>query len=300
MTTKPFDRFNKCLFQELLSPFGQVIPNMAVLGGERMIDVFFAPHPGVILDIDELGQLALMGQQPALFEPFRSALTDDDVQTCLMKLYMVYADLGRENPTIPVTEQPYLWIVAAEVSDRLLLDFGGHHDPALGEGFYRLVKGLNAAIVAVDELPVTPETMWLRLLGKGRTQEDAIEDLLLLPESDSKRMTALNLLVSWRINIGVSELFEREEESILMALSQTYLEWEKQTERRGMEIELQRGTERLNAERRSTIVNLMQLRYGSIDAELEAVIPQLMVMENSEFTRLLLECSRGELLQSVN
>jgi hypothetical protein len=70
MTTKPFDRFNKCLFQELLSPFGQVIPNLAVLGGERMIDVFFAPHPGVILDIDELGQLALMGQKPALFEPF--------------------------------------------------------------------------------------------------------------------------------------------------------------------------------------------------------------------------------------
>ncbi len=308
MTTKPFDRFNKCLFQELLSPFGQVIPNLAVLGGERLIDVFFAPHPGVILDIDELGQLALMGQQPALFEPFRSALTDDEVQTCLMKLYMVYADLGRENPTIPVTEQPYLWIVAAEVSDRLLLDFGGHRDPVLGEGFYRLVKGLNAAIVAVDELPVTPETIWLRLLGKGRTQEDAIEDLLLLPESDSKRMTALNLLVSWRINIGISELFEREEESILMALSQTYLEWERQTERRGLEIGLQRGIEqgieqgieRLNAERRSFIVNLMQLRYGTIDAELEAIVPRLMAMENSEFTRLLLECSRLELLQSVD
>jgi hypothetical protein len=217
-----------------------------------------------------------------------------------MKLYMVYADLGRENPTIPVTEQPYLWIVAAEVSDRLLLDFGGQRDPELGEGFYRLVKGLNAAIVVVDELPITLETMWLRLLGKGRTQEDAIEDLLLLPESDSKRITALNLLVSWRINIGVSELFEREEENILMALSQTYLEWEKQTVRRGMEIELQRGTERLNAERRSFIVNLMQLRYGTIDTELEAVIPQLMVMENSGFTRLLLECSRDELLQSLS
>jgi hypothetical protein len=69
-------------------------------------------------------------------------------------------------------------------------------------------------------------------------------------------MTALNLLVSWRINIGVSELFEREEESILMALSQTYLEWERQTERRGLEIGLQRGIERLKIERRSTIVRL--------------------------------------------
>lgn len=36
---KPFDRFNKSLFRELLSPFGQVFPNMTVLGEERMIGV---------------------------------------------------------------------------------------------------------------------------------------------------------------------------------------------------------------------------------------------------------------------
>jgi hypothetical protein len=38
MTTKPFDQFNKQLFRELLSSFGQVFPNFAVLGEEREID----------------------------------------------------------------------------------------------------------------------------------------------------------------------------------------------------------------------------------------------------------------------
>jgi hypothetical protein len=57
MTTKPFDQFNKKLLQELLSPFGIVIPNLAVLGEERMIDVFFEPHPGVAPNVDELGVL---------------------------------------------------------------------------------------------------------------------------------------------------------------------------------------------------------------------------------------------------
>ncbi len=82
MTNKPFDRFNKRLFQELLSPFGQVIPNMAVIGDERMIDVFFAPHYQILPEEEELGSLVSIVQQPALLEPYRSALTDDDVQTC--------------------------------------------------------------------------------------------------------------------------------------------------------------------------------------------------------------------------
>jgi hypothetical protein len=93
MTTKPFDQFNKQLFQELLSPFGQVFPNFAVLGEERAIDIFFVPHPGVIVDADELGYLADMSQQPALLEPFRSALLDEDVHNCMMKLFMVIEGL---------------------------------------------------------------------------------------------------------------------------------------------------------------------------------------------------------------
>jgi hypothetical protein len=290
MTTKPFDQFNKRLFQELLSPFGQVIPNLAVLGEERMIDVFFAPHPGATPDYAELGILAQMVTQPALLEPFRSALSDEDVQTCLLKLFLVDADQRREHPTIPVIEPSQLWILAAEVSDRLLNDFKGAIDPALGDGFYLLSKGLKTTIVAINELPTMPETLWIRLMGKGRTQEDAIAELLLLPESDPKRSNALNLLVSWRINIGVMNQVESEEQRILMALSQTYLEWEQQTERRGRE----RG---LEEERRATILNRMKLRYGAIDSALETIIPNLMELGNEGYTHLLFQLSKEELIQ---
>ncbi|MCY7274976.1 MAG: hypothetical protein LH702_14900 [Phormidesmis sp. CAN_BIN44] len=58
MTSKPFDQFNKSLFQELLSPFGRVTSNMAVPGEERAIDIFFAPDPDVALNPMELGSLA--------------------------------------------------------------------------------------------------------------------------------------------------------------------------------------------------------------------------------------------------
>ena len=88
-----------------------------------------------------------------------------------------------------------------------------------GEGFYFLAPRLRSAIVALEELPVRAETLWLRLLGSGRTQEDAIAELLLLPENDPKRSSALSLLVSWRISMEVMDEVDREERRILMALS---------------------------------------------------------------------------------
>jgi hypothetical protein len=81
-----------------------------------------------------------------------------------------------------------------------------------------------------------------------------------------------------------------EEQRILMALSQTYLEWEKQTEQRGRAIGLEE-------ERRATIFNLVKLRYGAIDPALEAVIPNLMELSNEGYTRLLLQLSKEELIQ---
>jgi hypothetical protein len=149
-------------------------------------------------------------------------------------------------------------------------------------------------IVAIDELPTQPETLWLRLLAKGRTQEDAITELLLLPESDPKRSSALGLLVSWRISIEVMDQVATEERRILMALSQTYLEWERDTKRQGLEQGLEKGLEQ---ERRSAITSLIELRFGQVDAALAALLPQLMALESAEYTRLLLQNSKDELIQ---
>ena len=174
--------------------------------------------------------------------------------------------------------------------DRCLTDFGGVIDSERGEGFHTLTKGLGTTIVAINELPRVPETLWLRLLGKGQTQEDAIEELLLLPESDPKRSSALGLLVSWRISIDLTDNVDLEERRILMALSQAYLEWEKDTKRQGRE----QGIEQ---ERRSVIVSLMRFRYGAIGPELESIIPDLIALSTDDCTGLLLQLSQDDILQ---
>lgn len=290
MTTKPFDQFNKRLFQELLSPFGQVLPNFVVPGEERAIDIFFVPDANRSLDRAELGCLAAMLHRPSLLEPFRSQLKDAEVCNCLLKLFLVHADqlrqAEREGQSRASDHLPDLWILAATVSDRLIADFGGQMDVDLGDGFYRLAPRLKTAIVALAELPNTPDTLWLRLLGSGRTQETAIAELLLLPESDPKRSSALSLLVSWRISMEVMEQVDSEERRVLMALSQAYQEWEQQTRRQG-----------LQQERQDAIASLMKLRFDEVDPELQAIIPALTNLPAEEYTQLLWQLTRAELLQ---
>jgi hypothetical protein len=87
-----------------------------------------------------------------------------------------------------------------------------------------------------------------------------------------------------------------------MALSQVYLEWEKQTKRLGIAEGIEQGLERgidqgLQQERRSAIESLMQLRFGSIDENLELIIPNLMALSSSEYTSLLLQLSKEALIQ---
>jgi hypothetical protein len=93
-------------------------------------------------------------------------------------------------------------------------------------------------------------------------------------------------LVSWRISMEVLEQVDQEERRILMALSQAYLEWEQQTEQRGIE-----------RERQKTIASILTTRFGGLDGELAAIVPALVELPIEVATPMLLQLSREELLQ---
>ena len=52
----------------------------------------------------------------------------------------------------------------------------------------------------------------------------------------------------------------------------------------------------MRAERRATIENLLRVRFGSLDDQLEAMIEPVLELAPEEFTPLLLQLSREELL----
>jgi hypothetical protein len=158
------------------------------------------------------------------------------------------------------------------------------------DGVYFLAKHLKTAIIAINQLPCIPETLWLRLLGKGSTQKRAVEEVIALPTNNEGRLAALKLLASWKVSIEAKAEIDREERELIMTLSQAYLEWEEKTQQQSLQQGLTQG-------QRIVVENLLKLRFGELDKQLAGIIPNLLDLPAEEYTRLLLQSSREELLR---
>ncbi|MCU0518084.1 MAG: hypothetical protein MUC60_14720 [Oscillatoria sp. Prado101] len=75
MTRFVHDQFAKQYLKELLSPVGQVETSRDRLGEVRQIDVWFAPSSPPADVTSTLGLLGKFAAAPAVFEPFRNAVS---------------------------------------------------------------------------------------------------------------------------------------------------------------------------------------------------------------------------------
>ncbi len=290
MTRKPHDQFAKQFLEELLSPLGKVEASKEVIDEARQVDVLFSPAPEAQApNLGLLGRIALLNT--ALLEPFRNQPSKTEVRNCLTKLFTVIADsqrkAKREDTSLPEDDLARLWILSPSASPGLLNDFGAKLELETWlNGVYFLPKSLRTAILAINELPVTDETLWLRILGKGQTQRQAVNELLALPESNSLRQNTLRLITNWRIVlVQQTDNLTEDEQELIMNLSQAYQQWEETTIQQGIQ-----------QERRQVVENLLRYRFGSVDEELSRIVDSLLQLPPEEFTPLCLQLSREELL----
>ncbi len=157
-------------------------------------------------------------------------------------------------------------------------------------GIYFLPRYLRTAIVAIHQLPKTKETLWLRILGKGRVQNSAIDELEALPEDEPLRTRALELLYSLKTTLEVSQNIDEEDRELIMRLSPLYTQKLEEATRRG-EIKGEKQGER------KIVENLLKIRFGSLDEQLSKIIEPLLSLPTEEFTPLLLQLSREELIE---
>ncbi|BAZ15202.1 hypothetical protein NIES4071_70740 [Calothrix sp. NIES-4071] len=295
MTKNPFDQFSKQFFKECLSSLGEVKISEEIPGESRFVDIWFIPSLQAPTDSQfDLGILARIAETPCLLEPFRNQPTKLEIRSCLAKLFHLEAEIRRETrrdeDTLSEDELPRLWIIATSCSDELLSKLPAYRDSSWPNGIYFAGEVLLTRIVAIDKLPATPETLWLRILGKGLIQKQAVDDVVALPKGNPKRSKILSLLYNWKINMEISKEIDIEDkEELIMNLSQAYLEWEQETVERGKEIGKEQG-------QRQVVENLLMFRFGSLDPELQAIIASILALSPSEFTPMLMQLSREELI----
>ncbi len=68
-------------------------------------------------------------------------------------------------------EATRVWVVDSTISKRILTDFKADPSEEWGKGVYFLGVGEHTALVAVHQLKPTRDTLWLRILGKGKIQK---------------------------------------------------------------------------------------------------------------------------------
>lgn len=107
----------------------------------------------------------------------------------------------------------------------------------------------------------------------------------------------IDLLLSLKTTLEVNQNIDNEDRDLIMRLSPIYEQKLTEAKQEGLKEGLQEGLqEGIQAERRNVIENLLRVRFGSLDAELRVIVEPLLALSPEEFTPLLLQLSREELL----
>ena len=284
MTRFIHDQFAKDYLEELLKPYGEVQSASQVAGEIREIDVLFTPFAHQTTNIELLGLLGKLATTPAIFEPFRNPASTEEICDCLLKSLKVRSALRRaakrEQTTKVKIEIPKLWILTPTASRNIISGFSGITKPDSLPGIYYLAKSLHAAIVVIHQLPQTQETLWLRLLGRGTVQKQAIDELAALPLNQPYVKITLELLYNLQKNLKINQSSQTEDQELIMRLAPLY--------QKDRELAKQEGLQEGLQKEKRLIIRLLNRRIGEIDSLLIQKVQELTVEKLEELGEALL------------
>ncbi len=295
MTRFIHDRFAKEYLEEMLSPIGTVNVGRDVTSEVREIDVYFTPGTPIPEYTENLGLLGKMASTTAIFEPFRNPIAVSDVWNCASKLFDLRRELDRQarrdNTRYDDAKLPFLWILTPTASKSLVSGFGGILNLSNWlEGIYFFPEHWQGAIVVIHQLPETPETLWLRILGKGKVQQRAISQLSALATNDPLRMTALELLYRLQSNLvtDTPQELESEERELIMAITPLFQQQIQAAQQQAREEGLEQGRQE---QQRLILSDFLSGRFGELSPKMSVFLTPLSKLSATEFTRMLLGIS---------
>jgi len=297
MSRQPHDSLAKQFLADLLEPLGSTTTRRDVIDEPRQIDVYFEPADPLPPVPPLLGLFGRIATATRAIEVFRNPPDSDDFEDSLNKLLTLRIEQRRRSDSAASAE---LWLLSPTLSPAFRRRYGATPRPDCPEGVYAAAEGFCTNMVAIHQLPVTPETLMLRVLGRGRTQQAAADAIADLPESPPVERI-LALLANWRRTIEIGQSRDRDDEEVLVNLSPAFIRFRDETREEGRQEGLQAGRqeglqEGRREERRDAIATALRVRFGDLDPELTAILPTLVEMPLEEALQLVLTSSCEQLL----
>jgi predicted transposase/invertase (TIGR01784 family) len=151
------------------------------------------------------------------------------------------------------------------------------HNPSLGIGVIKLVVESETAAVRTAQTLIERTREEITDQSSQRQLINLIESIIIykLPQKSREEIEAM---------FGLSDLKQ----------TRVYQEALAEGEERGLERGLEQG---LQEGERLVVENLLRVRFGELDPEIQAIISRILQLSPEEFTPLLLQCSKQELLK---
>jgi hypothetical protein len=246
MTRIAHDQFAKGYLSSLFAQVGTVTASYTLSSEIKEIDILFQPRPNAVGSLESLGLLGRMAIHFCLLEPYRNPVQAADLEACLSKGLEVRLQQRRhtKRQKTPAKQliSPRLWILSPTASQPLIQSWGASQNEAWGAGVFFLADALQTAIVVLHQLPPTLDTLWLRLLGRGSVQTQAVAELLALSSTHAFRKVTLEHLAKLQLLMKTRQKKRsKDEQELVDNLNPVYEAWEHETIERGRQEGIERG-----------------------------------------------------------
>ncbi|MCG8420646.1 MAG: hypothetical protein MJE77_22230 [Proteobacteria bacterium] len=245
-----FDQLAKAILGALLRPVAPVETGREIPGQVQIADLWVEPdgeeHAEVLERLGVLGRMIGLG--PCLIEPFSQAPRVKDIRSCIRKQYTLDHHLVREadREDRPEPEFPILYVISSGKPETIIDKMELCKIDGWPVGFWQGREFDAFYLVVARLLPETPDTLFLRLLGRGITFREAVRELVTDPEHAWARRLLEPVLVAFRREIPQDSM-EEEDMKALRELEAVYADWEQRVKEEGERIGLVESIEMLCA-----------------------------------------------------
>jgi hypothetical protein len=193
-----WDQLAKEIIPSVLAGVGHVQTSVEAQTDTQFVDLYVTPENDVDWTeaFQRLGWLAKMAQQSSIIEPYSTTVRVSDVRQCLRKQLTLSHSQGKAEEEM--AEVPFLWIPSAGDARQATEGFELRARDGWPQGFRFAAPALELCVIVLSELPKQGATLPLRLLGRGATLRQAVEEVRMLPEADPMRRPMVEVLAQHR------------------------------------------------------------------------------------------------------
>lgn len=220
----PHDQRFKALMAACLELVAEV--ERAVHVPPQRIDVAYEPRGDGAREprLGLVDRMAALG--PGMMEYYSRTPSCARVDTCFRKRldYAHERTLSARRRSCQTSPAPRLWILSTGRPRRVLDVYEARPMDGWPDGLWQTRAQERLHFVVLRDLPETPDTLLLRLLGRGRTVQRALQELSALPVHHVLRARALPVMVAFRAPI-LQDLHRSGDMNALQQAQALYQEW---------------------------------------------------------------------------